>query len=640
MKFILFLVLILPNIYALEDIRVIQDGSALELPIRDDGLLELHSEWLYERCRSKESVDQTTRQRLFGPHEYGPPRLKAASIMNCEDKNVTECDKKLLIVQFDNGHKSIFDLSEIEAEAAYELPNFVQFDQAERPEPQLWNAGLVAPPMISYEDAFVDEGRLRIYAALQATGVVLIRGAPLEQGVCADLASSLSTLRVTEWGSMFDVKSVADPILDSTIEHDAPPDETKRDLAYTNKAIHLHTDNPYRYPTPDFQLLHAIEQCECNDFNKEAPCNECTVLNYFVDGFAVAQRMADETPELFDALASVPVRFENNGGDGSSALWHVVPHLEVKPQYRGTKCRGSHCILAIRFSSKSGGYAPPLPPKELETFYKAKRRFAQLAHSSEMYIRLQLRRGDVAIFDNTRLLHARSAIADADGDRYVQGCYFDRDGLQYNWERLRRRKDRPTWTSLRDVSKRDVEIMAEQYQVDVGANLVQALEAQRGLYLGQPVDLREHGLQTASRAFRANESDDIIVAALFHDVTEHIQPKAHGEAAAALLAPYIDPSIHWLLTHHEVFQGLYYFHHLGADPNTREALRDSPYFNITARFCELYDAPSFDFAYPSLPISVFEPIINRVLSRDPYWYDRNHLKSVAVTGGSKLSAAL
>ena len=71
-----------------------------------------------------------------------------------------------------------------------------------------------------------------------------------------------------------------------------------------------------------------------------------------------------------------------------------------------------------------------------------------------------------------------------------------------------------------------------------------------------------------------------------------------------------------MLEHHPVFQVYFYGQHLGIDPNERERYRESPYFDRTGEFCALYDEVSFDAAYPSEPMSTFEPMVRRVLSKD------------------------
>ena len=98
-------------------------------------------------------------------------------------------------------------------------------------------------------------------------------------------------------------------------------------------------------------------------------------------GFHVVEQLARDDPDAFTLLATVPVRFENNGGDNSSALWFHVPHLQLHPEHLvpgAPPCLGARCVRAIRFSAKSGGFAPgALPHETLSRFYAARRRFSR-----------------------------------------------------------------------------------------------------------------------------------------------------------------------------------------------------------------------------------------------------------------------
>jgi len=96
-------------------------------------------------------------------------------------------------------------------------------------------------------------------------------------------------------------------------------------------------------------------------------------------------------------------------------------------------------VRAINFSTKSGMYAPPLDSSVLDRFYRARRRFSEMLHHESHVASLQLRPGDILVFDNRRVLHARSAIQPSDGFRWLQGCYIHREGLQATYERLLRR---------------------------------------------------------------------------------------------------------------------------------------------------------------------------------------------------------
>ena len=188
-----------------------------------------------------------------------------------------------------------------------------------------------------------------------------------------------------------------------------------------------------------------------------------------------------------------------------------------------------------------------------------------MIHDKKYRVTTYMKPGQLVIFDNQRILHARGEVVSPGVGRWVQGCYVNRDGLWYRWSR--RAAQLPSFTSMKSATKEDFVHMGEVYKKEVDNemvnNFLKMLEAQSGKMLGQSVDLKEHALQTASRAFRDNQSSDIVVMSLFHDMTESIASKNHGHAAAGFLEPYVSPKAIWMLKHHEVFQGYYYYHHFG-----------------------------------------------------------------------------
>jgi predicted HD phosphohydrolase len=138
---------------------------------------------------------------------------------------------------------------------------------------------------------------------------------------------------------------------------------------------------------------------------------------------------------------------------------------------------------------------------------------------------------------------------------------------------------------------------------------------------GYQISRLEHSLQAATRAHRAGEDEEMVVCALLHDIGDHLAPANHSEVAAAVLRPYISEKNYWIVKHHGVFQGYYYFQHVGMDPHARDRWREHPHYQATVDFCENYDQSSFDPAYDSEPLSFFEPMVRRVLddSRRRTW---------------------
>jgi predicted HD phosphohydrolase len=135
----------------------------------------------------------------------------------------------------------------------------------------------------------------------------------------------------------------------------------------------------------------------------------------------------------------------------------------------------------------------------------------------------------------------------------------------------------------------------------------------KGDHGGFAVDRLEHSLQTATRAHRDGRDEEYVVCALLHDIGDILLPASHAELGAAILKPYVSEENHWILEHHGIFQGYYFFHHLGLDRDMREQFRGHPWFEATAQFCHLYDQNSFDPGSDSMPLEAFVPMMRRVM---------------------------
>ena len=143
------------------------------------------------------------------------------------------------------------------------------------------------------------------------------------------------------------------------------------------------------------------------------------------------------------------------------------------------------------------------------------------------------------------------------------------------------------------------------------SNLTETLE-------GYQVSRLEHSLQSATRAYKNGESEEMIVAALLHDIGDELAPMNHSEYAAAILKPYVSERTHWIVEKHGEFQMFYYAHHLGGNKNKRDKYKGHKYYEDTINFCENYDQNSFDPNYKSLPLEFFKPMVKRIFSRKPY----------------------
>ena len=179
-----------------------------------------------------------------------------------------------------------------------------------------------------------------------------------------------------------------------------------------------------------------------------------------------------------------------------------------------------------------------------------------------------------------------------------------------------------SFTAMEHGTREDYELLGtleDQQMADFPDRVLNWLRwMDEGGPTGYQVTRLEHSLQAATRAHRAGEDEETVVCVLLHDIGDYLAPANHSEVAAAVLRPYVSEKNYWIVKHHGVFQGVYYFHFSGADPNARDRWKDHPYYQATVDFCALYDQNSFDPAYESEPLEFFEPMVRRVLATPKY----------------------
>ena len=153
------------------------------------------------------------------------------------------------------------------------------------------------------------------------------------------------------------------------------------------------------------------------------------------------------------------------------------------------------------------------------------------------------------------------------------------------------------------------------YQQQLADRVLAHLGLLAGDYGGYAIDRLEHSLQTATRALRDGRGEEYVVCALLHDVGDTLGSDNHADVPAAIVQPFVSERNHWIGDKPAVFQGHYFFEYLGLPRDAREQFRGHEWFDATAEFCELYDQCSFDPAFESLPLSHFEPMVNRVFAK-------------------------
>lgn len=349
------------------------DGPTLRIDWADGRTTTFHAVWLRDNCPCPECR-----------HPSGQRLLDSVAIP--DDVAVASAYARDGVVEtiFADGHSARFD-------AAWLRDYGGAGDEPARARRLLWDASIARELP---EERFADvvrggEPLRRWLAAVDELGFAILRGGPAEPGTVTRVAELFGFVRETNYGPLFDVRSVVDP----------------SNLAYTGLALGAHTDNPYRDPTPTLQLLHCLAS--------SAGGGDSTL----VDGFRVAEELRRRDPAEFDLLARRPVRFRYRDDTTELEAERPVLSLDVRGE-----------LEAVHFNTRS---AAPLriEPALVAPWYDAYRTFGRLLAAPEYQISFALAPGDLFIVDNLRVLHGRTAYAEA-GERHLQGCYADRDGLR------------------------------------------------------------------------------------------------------------------------------------------------------------------------------------------------------------------
>ncbi len=264
---------------------------------------------------------------------------------------------------------------------------------------KLWGADLAPLPEGDWSAIARDpNAELAWLEAYHVHGFGLVRNVPVRSGMVAEVGDRLGFVRTTNYGKLFDVISVPDP----------------NNLANTALGLGVHSDNPYRDPTPGVQLLHCLVS--------DAPGGD----SLLVDGFAAAEQLRKWAPEQFDLLTRVPASFRF--ADKDADLQTRTPLISVDFEGR---------LSSVHFNNRSFA-GIDVPAELVEPWYEAYRNFAQILKQPERELVFRLAPGDLLVMQNERALHGRTAFDANLGRRHLQGCYVDKDGLESRMRVLRR----------------------------------------------------------------------------------------------------------------------------------------------------------------------------------------------------------
>ncbi len=345
---------------------------------------EIHPFWLRERVSEEEFLDKGTQQRLFDPTFLDNEIL-------IDKANISD---KFLEIDFNDGVNSRLEIDKLALEFSNE-------DTVLKSIPKIkWNSSLKEIKNFEYQDNFFESKEMyNLLLSFYKYGFVIIKNIPTHDNFIVKFANSIGSVRRTNFGEYFDVKSKPDP----------------NDLAYTSLGLAPHTDNPYRNPVPCIQLLHCIESQVSGG------------LSTLVDGYTVTEDLKKENFDFYKILSEVKVRFK-----------FVDKNVVLEDWSELIKLNDDKTFKQVRFSPRLD-YVPMLEKEKLDLYYKARKKLSEMYNSDNYRIEFKLAPKDLMMMDNHRLLHGRTAYETKEGNRFLQGCYIDYDSTEGKLRHLKRK---------------------------------------------------------------------------------------------------------------------------------------------------------------------------------------------------------
>ena len=247
------------------DAGVLLQENGLDVPLIDGQTVYFNYYWLRDNCPG--SFDPETRERvndIFALEDA--PKAASAAIVGGD----------LEISWLGSGDVSRLPLSLLIAYSKGEK----RPDSANLPRVAWYGDHYPKMARFAYDEVVADKASRRDWAkAMLTDGVALLTGLPDTDEALLDTAGLIGHVRPSYFGLTFEVKTHIKPT----------------NLAFTSKALPLHTDLPDEDLAPGVQFLH----CRANSVEGGN--------SIFADGLAVAEDFRKLYPEDFELLVATDV---------------------------------------------------------------------------------------------------------------------------------------------------------------------------------------------------------------------------------------------------------------------------------------------------------------------------------------------
>jgi len=251
-------------------------------------------------------------------------------------------------------------------------------------------------PELTYEEVTKrEDGVYRWTKHLTDYGFCVIKGVPTEDEfyVCK-MAEMIGHVQDTIYDDTFDVH---------VSDHQAV------NIAYSAVGLIYHQDLVYYESPPGLQFLHTLKFDDCVVGGE----------SLIVDLFKVAKEFRETNPEEFKTMCTVPATFQkiHYGRTIPVHQTYTRPLIKLNPEGQ---------MVGVYWEPAHEGPIE-VPEHQVEDFYKAHIAFGKAVKEAPVQFEWKMKPGDLLVFNNRRVCHARNSFVMNGGTRWLKGCYVNID---------------------------------------------------------------------------------------------------------------------------------------------------------------------------------------------------------------------
>ncbi|XP_042861313.1 gamma-butyrobetaine dioxygenase-like [Penaeus japonicus] len=364
------------------------DHKAAMLKIQwGDGMTDVYPFiWLRDNCQCSQCFESSSLARKLLLQQLSRDVHPTSVQVTADGQGVG--------LEWSDGHSSVFSASWLDRRAFNNNRRNLRVQDIKLKK-ALWDSDRAKDlSQFSFSDLLTsDTELLKFLQQVEEYGLCIIKEAPPEPGQIERLTESIGHLKRTHYGLVFSVKIKANA----------------NNLAYTEKSLNLHVDQPYLEYKPGVQLLHCISQCEGHGGE-----------NILVDSFCVAEKLRQTQPEKFELLTDTLVDFYDVGVE-EGVNFHVINQEPI------IKLDKSGQVKTVSLNNMVRDSHFGCQPEHVMAWYDAMMTYHDLLSDPQYAITYKMAKGDIIVFDNNRVLHGRKGFHMTGGERHLEGCYWDWD---------------------------------------------------------------------------------------------------------------------------------------------------------------------------------------------------------------------